>query len=287
MSKFINYKRIVIYQPRNAWVVDLGPGRCKAPLYDPSERYFRTGKGTSIAVSRTRRMIIEVFDESMLNVLRVMHKEGCEMRAICIGDDTAIVWEFDSAFNLVETNGGLGGFAGANLVFNSDVQWCSVFQAKDLLSGIPWACETATDIGGTFYLPGPDGWVGNRWVASSGDSVDEDGAATVSSSMTFTMYFPLEGATVNFSGTWTGSINFKDHSGSNLSTLLKNVAGTDASSTVPDGTWTIQVNVSANTTTRPEMYVTNPGSLKDPRRGGCIDCTDLDAELGSAPGWSS
>ena len=179
MAKFINYKRIVVFQPRSGWVADLGPGRCLAPDYSVNEEYFRTGAGTRKSISRSRQMIIQVFDESTVTHLRKMHKEGCAMRCIAVGDKTSIIWDRDSEFNLVEFGGTIGGFSGVNLVFHNDVQWGSIYQSYDILAGIPWECETATLIDGVYYLAGPSGWVGNRFIGANGDSVDEDGAATV------------------------------------------------------------------------------------------------------------
>ena len=287
MAKFVNYKRIVIYQPRNAWVVDLGPGRCKAPTYNMGDEYFNTGAGTRKAIARQRDMIIQVFDETHVDTLRIMHKEGCEMRCIAVGDETAIVWEMDSEINFIENNDGIGGFSGGNLIFFNAVKWGSIYQSKNILAGIPWACETATDDGGTFYLPGPDGWTGNRWQGASGDSVDEDGLATITGSdLRLEMYFPMQGATINLTNAWAGSVDYLDFSGATISTTTKSTKLLDSSETIPDETWKILVKVTS-ADSEPTIHVTNPGSMEDPRRGGCIDCSDLIATLSTAPDWSS
>ena len=289
MAKFVSFKRIVIYQPRNGWVVDLGAGRCTAPVYNVGESYFNTGAGTRKSVSRTREMIIQVFDETSIDILRIMHKEGCEMRAIAIGEKSFIVWNIDSEINFVEQNGGVGGFSGANLIFNTDVFSGSIYQSEDLMGGVPWECETAsldTD-GSTYVLPGSSGYQGDRWVVSSGDSVDEDGLATYSGNMTLTFIAPLEGARLNFTGTWAGTIKTLDWSGATLATYNKLIATTDQSVTVDDGTWKIEVQVGASASTRPVCKLLAAGSLADPRRGGCIDCSDLSVTLSTAPSWTS
>lgn len=286
MSKFNAYQRIVVFQPRNAWVCDLGGGNALAPRLAWSDERFRTAAGTRRAVARERSLTIPVFDEDRLKHLRKMQIEGCELRAFCISKDANIVWTYDSEINLVPFGGAPGQLSGSNLELNTDVFECSIYQGEDLLAGIPWECQSATADGGTFYFPGPLGFLGDRWAAESGQATDEDGSLSGSGSPTLTMFFPLEGLQYTLGGEFTGSIKTLDHSGSTLSTVSKPVAATDVSGTIDTGTWKIEIEVTS-ALTRPTMLVTNAGAQVAPRAGGCIDCTDLTAELSSAPGWSS
>ena len=216
-----------------------------------------------------------------------MERQGCELRCIAIGDKASIVWEMDSAINVVERQGGLGSLSGANVVLFNSVHKGSIYRSSDLLSGIPYECETAVEIGGTYYLPGPSGFQGNRYVGTSGDTVDENGAATIGGTyLTLNMHFPLEGAVIKFGGNWTGVVRTQDFSGSNITSNAKGVAGTDLELTVDSGTWKLQVDVSTSTT-RPTMEVVSAGDLHEPRVGGCIDCDDLSATLSTAPSWTS
>ncbi len=286
MSKFNAYKRIVVFQPRNAWVCDLGPGNALAPRFQQGDEYFGSAAGTREAVARTRGLTIPVFDDARLKHLRTMQNEGCELRAICIGGGSHIVWEYDSAPNLVPFGGGPAQLSGANLELNTDVFECSIYQNEDLLAGVPWECKTATADGGTIYFPGPQGFLGNRWIAASGQSTDEDGALTGVGSPSLTMFFPLEGLKFNLGGNFTGSLKTLDFSGSTLSTTTKSVSGTDVTGTIDSGTWKIEIEVTA-ASGRPVLTVTDAGSQSANRPGGCIDCSDLTAELSTAPGWSS
>lgn len=285
MGKFTQYQRIVVYQPRSAWVCDLGPGKCLSPRFDVSENRFDTAAGTKKAIARFRRLVIPVFDEDTLKHLEVMRKEGCEIRAIAIGGGSHIVWELDSAINLVPFGGSPGQITGANLELETDIFEGSIYQSSDLLSGVPWACEDATLDGGTYYLPGPTGYTGNRWVMASGQSVDEDGTLTGSGTPQLTMHFPLQGATVQLKGAWIGSMKTLDHSGATLSTTNKLTNGSLPTATIDDGTWNIQFDVTT-ASSAPELHVTDAGDLESNRTGDCIDCSDP-TTTGTTPGWST
>lgn len=286
MGKFTAYKRIVIFQPRNAWVCDLGAGSALTPRFNTSEDRFDTAAGTRKPVARSRQLVIPVFDETKLAHLRVMWKEGCEIRAILLGGGSNIVWELDSEFNLVEFGGGPGQVTGANIELETDLFSGSIYQSHDLLSGIPWDCEDATLSGGTYYLPGPSGWLGNKWVVSSGDTVDEFGLFVGSGAPQLEMYFPVQGAAFTLGGTFTGNIKTLDHSGATLTTTAKGTAGVDVTGTIDSGTWKIQINVTT-ASTRPQLTITDPGSLASDRVGECVDCSDPDAVATSTPAWSS
>lgn len=286
MAKIHNYDRIVVYQRRSGWVCDLGPGSAMTPRYNPSEEYFDTAGGTKKPIARRRSLVIPVFDEDKVAHLRKMWREGCEMRAILIGKGAHLVWDLDSEFNMVEFGGEVGSISGANLIFDSDVFVGSVYQGEDLLTGIPWECETATDVSGTVYFPGPDGWTGSRFTAASGQSTDENGALSGAGTPQLEIHFPMQGLQFTLGGTFTGSLVTLDHSGATLTTNSKAVAGTDITGTIDSGTWKIQINVTA-ATTRPKLTVTSAGSLASDRVGECVDCSDLTAEAASAPSWSS
>lgn len=286
MAKIHNYERIVVYQRRSGWVCDLGPGSALTPRYNPSEEYFDTAGGTRKPIARRRSLVIPVFDDDKISHLRKMWREGCEMRAILIGLGAHLVWDLDSEMNMVEFGGEPGSVSGANLIFDSDVFVGSVYQGEDLLTGIPWECETATDVGGTVYFPGPDGWTGSRFEASSGQSVDENGALTGTGNPVLTIHFPMQGLDFSMGGSWTGDMKTLDHSGATLTTHTKAILNTDITGTIDSGTWKIQITVTA-ASSRPTLLVTNSGSLASDRVGECVDCSDLTAEAASAPSWSS
>ena len=287
MSKFNNFERIVIYQPRSAWVCDLGSGHALSPRYSPSEDYFATAAGTRKPVARSRPLVIPVFDEDKIRYLRTMHKEGCEIRALLIGKGANLVWDLDSEFNMVEFGAGPREVSGVNIIMDTDLFAGSIYQGADLLSGIPWECETGTDDGtGTFYFPGPSGWQGNKYVVSTGDAVDEDGLFSGSGAPQLTMYLPLEGATFQLEGAWIGTMITRDWTGATLTSTSKLTNGATPSGTIDDGTWTVEFNVTT-ANSRPEMYITAAGALASNRPGECIDCSDLDAVAAAAPGWSS
>jgi len=286
VSKVSSFERIVVFQPRSAWVVDLGPGNALFPRFNVGEGYFDTAAGTRRPVSRTRELVIPVFDSSKIEFLQRMHREGCEVRAILISKGAHVMWGWDSAINLVPFGGAVGTVSGANLVMNTDVFWCPIYQNTDLLAGIPWECEDATSIGGTFYFPGPTGWKGPRYTAATGMAVDENGALTGTGTPQLEMIFPMQGMQCTLGGTFTGSIKTLDHTGNTITTTNKNTASTDENFTVDTETWKIQVDVT-NADTRPTITVRAAGSLNADRSGDCIDCSDPDAEASSAPSWSS
>lgn len=285
MGKINKVDRIVVFQPRSGWVCDLGPGSALSPLYNPNEEYFRTGAGTSEAVARSRPLTIPVFDDDKITHLRKMKREGCEIRAIIIGG-THLYWGMDSEINLVEFGGQPGAVSGANVVLNSDLFSGAVYQSNDLLSGIPWECETAETISGTIYFPGPKGWNGPRYVVGSGQSTDETGTLSGSGSPQLEIHFPLEGLQFTLGGSFVGDMKTLDFSGNTLSTFSKPGVSGDETGTIDDGTWKIQINVTS-ADGRPTLKVTDAGALVSDRVGECVDCSDLDAEAASAPAWSS
>jgi len=267
-------------------VCDLGPGSALAPRFDVGEEKFSTAAGTRKPISRFRSLVIPVFNEDKLSFLRTMWHEGCEIRAILIGGGGNIVWDLDSEINLVPFPGEPGQITGANLELNNDLFAGSIYQAKDILSGIPWECESATADGATFYFPGPNGWQGDKWEVSSGDSVDEFGLFTGSGSPKLEIHFPMSGLQFTLGGTWTGNLKTLDWSGSTLSTISKATAGTDVTGTIDDETWKIQVNVTT-ASTRPTLTVNSAGALDSNRVGECVDCSDPSAEASGIPAWSS
>lgn len=286
MSKISSYKRIVVYQPRSAWVCDLGPGSALTPQYNTQEDRFNTAAGTRKAIARSRRLIIPVFDEDKIEHLRVMWKEGCEIRALAIGAGSHIVWDLDSAFNMVEFGGGPGQLSGVNIELETDLFSGSIYQGQDVLSGVPWDCEDATLSGGVYYLPGPSGWTGNKWVVSSGDAIDEIGTFSGAGAPQLTMYFPLEGLEFSLAGSFTGTMKTLDHSGATLGTTTKATVGAVETGTIDVGTWQIQIDVTT-ANTRPTLTVTEAGSLASDRVGECVDCSDPDAVAAAPPAWSS
>lgn len=279
------YRRIVVYQPRSGWVCDIGPNQMLQARFSADEDYFPTAAGTARAISRVRRFEIPVIDNDIAKRLDIMHKQGCEMRVIALGWSNHVIWEMDSEVNLVPFRRGARSFAGASLIFESNVFNCSVYQSEDLLGGIPWHCNDATLDGANYYFPGPSGYQGNRWLVSSGDAVDAGGAFSGSGTPSLTMHFPLEGAGLQLSGGWTGSLKTLDHSGATLATYSKGISDT-IDLTIDDGTWKIVVTATI-AGILPLVSITSPGAIVSPRTGVCVDCTNLSATAQSAPGWSS
>jgi len=285
MAKFVNYRRIVLYQRRSAWVADLGAGKCLAPDFSVNEEYFNSGAGTRKAISRTRQLVIPVFDETTIEHLRIMHMEGCEVRCIAVGDAQIIFWDLDSEFNLTDFGGQLGGFSGVNISLHNDIVWGAVYQAKDLLSGIPWECQSAVNEDGTYYFTGPSGFTGSRWVVGSDNTVDGAGVMSGTGDPEIEIHLPLEGATFSLDGNFIGQIETLDFSGATLTTTVKNTPSAE-SAVIDDGTWKVKITVNS-ASSRPELRITDPGSIVSPRVGGCIDCSNLTATLSTAPSWTS
>lgn len=266
---------------------DLGPSEILAPRFSGGEGYFSSSAGTNRAVSRTRTLEIPIMDNDKIDHIRTMWFEGCEIRVICLGWNSHIVWDLDSEINLVPYRGGPRSFTAERLVLNTDVFLGSVYQSDNIIGGVPWACTTSTldTSDNNYYLSTPAGWQGNRWQDSDTDaSITSGGAFSGTGSLTMEMYFPLEGADVQMSGDWLGQMRTLDHSGATLTTTAKNLSTNDA--TIDDGTWKIAIQVDS-ASEQPVLYITDPGDIASNRAGVCIDCTDLSAEAGSAPSWSS
>lgn len=285
------YKRIVVYQPRRVACVDIGPSHMLAPRFSSGEDYFASSAGTNRAVSRTRSIEIPIVDRSTIEVLRSMHQEGCEMRMIAFGHDSHLVWDLDSEINLVSFRGGPRSFLGERLIFNTDVFWGSIYQSERLFDGFPWYCQDATldTSDNNYYLPGPTGYQGTRWQCGGGSpstvSVDKDGV--MSGTLVLTMIFPMQTAELTLHPAWVGTFKTLDFSGNTLTSTAKALNDTEVV-TIDDKTWKIELTVTVSTGP-PYITVTDVGDIESVRRGECVDCSDLSAEVSAvtAPSWTS
>ena len=227
-----------------------------------------------------------LIDNDILAHMRVMHNEGCEIRLIAIGDENHLLWNADSEINLVPFFGTSRSPSGYRLELDTDTFNPMVWISNDLLSGVPWACESSVEESGVYYFGSSSNYIGDRYVASSGDSVDANGLASLTSDAQLDFYLPIQGASFTLTGSFTGTLKTLDYSGATITTYNKNVTGTDVTGTIDDGTWTIKVTVNTSTTT-PKMLISSPGDSPGNRVGGCIDCSDLDATQASPPAWTS
>lgn len=281
----ISYKRIVLYQRRSAWVEDIGSTDMLAASYSTSEEYFRTGAGTSVPIARNRVFEVPIIDQDVLHNLEVMRKEGCEIRMIAIGENFHVIWNQDSAIDLVPFAGGPGQFGGQRLRLESGLFEAAVYQHENVLFSVPWTCETAESIGGVDTLPGPAGYPGDRWTTSVAGVVVDESGILASGNATLVQHFPLEGATISLEDDWIGTVKTLDWTGATLTTISKPTSAT-VTAVVDDGTWKIETNLTLNGDP-PVIRISLPGDIAAVRPGECIDCTDLEAEAAAAPDWSS
>ena len=265
-------------------MADIGSNDMLAATYSASEEYFQTGAGTSVPISRSREFDCPIIDQDVLTHLEIMRKEGCEVRMIAIGENFHINWNQDSAIDLIPFAGGPGQFGGQRLRLQCGLFEAAVYQHENLIFSVPYTCETAALDSGVYYFPGPAGYAGDKFIVSSGDTVDEQGTLTAVTDVQLTIHAPIEGATLSLENTWQGSVKTLDWTGATLSTISK--AAPDITGVVDDGTWKILVTVTQGDDP-PMIRITDPGDIVASREGGCIDCTDLEAETGSAPDWSS
>ena len=280
------FRRIVVFQPRSGWVADMVSGQFGPPSFEASEQYFETGQGRQEPVSRTRRWTIPVVDLDVAHHLRIMQREGCEIQAIGVGFNLHTMWLSSSAVNVVPFRNRAGQLGGVNLVLENSLFETGIWQGENILSGIPWECQTGTASGSDFVFPGPSGYDGPMWDVKGTDAeVEADGTLTVSGSGNpeLEIVFPLEGATLDATDGWSGSIKHQDWSGATLATTF--VSGSGGNFTVYDGTWSLLLTVTSGTAA-PGFTVVHPGAATL-RVGGCINCSNESATFTGPPSWSS
>ena len=283
------FRRIVVFQPRSGWVADMVSGQFGPPSFEASEQYFETGQGRQEPVSRTRRWTIPVVDLDVAHHLRIMQREGCEIQAIGVGFNLHTMWLSSSAVNVVPFRNRAGQLGGVNLVLENSLFETGIWQGENILSGIPWECQTGTASGSDFVFPGPSGYDGPMWDVKGTDAAtDGAGDLTVSSSgdPVLEFYFPMGGAVIQNFGTWQGSVVQLDYSGATLSTNGHNGAATGTTDVVEDECWKLQVNVTSASEI-PDVRFAVPGASTAPRVGGCIDCSTSTATFTGPPSWSS
>lgn len=282
------FRRIVIFQPRSGWVADMGAGQFQAPRFDMSEGYFHSGQGRQEPVSRARRWRIPVIDVNVAAQLRTMAREGCEVQAIGVGWNYHTVWLSSSAINVVPYRSQAGSFGGVEVILENSLYETGIWQDRNILGGIPWACQTGTLDGSDYYFPGPDGYDGPRWEVFGTDaSTDGAGDLTVSASgdPIVDIYFPLGGAIIQNFGTWQGSVVQLDYSGATLSTNGHNAAAVGTTDVVEDECWKLRITVTSASQI-PDVRISSPGA-STLRVGGCIDCSNQLATFTGPPTWSS
>lgn len=282
------FRRIVVFQPRTGWVADMVAGQYQPPQYDESEEYFATGQGRNRATSRSRRFVIPVVDIDVAHQLRVMAREGCEVQAIGVGFNFHTVWLSSSAINFVPFRGQAGTSGGGRLILENALFETGIWHGQNLLGGIPWACQTGTADGSEYFFPGPTGYDGPMWEVFGTDAAtDGAGDLTVSASgdPIVEIYFPLAGAIIQNFGTWDGTCKQLDWSGATLSTNAHNSAATGTTDVVEAECWKLQIEVTAASQI-PDVRIASPGAATL-RVGGCIDCSNESATLGTVPAWTS
>lgn len=281
------FRRIVVFQPRTGWVADMVSGQYQPPSFDENEQYFETGQGRKAPVSRSRRMTIPVVDINVAAQLRVMAREGCEVQAIGVGFNLHTVWLSSSAINFVPFRTRAGSTGGGNLILENSLFETGIWHDRNILAGIPWACETGTADGADYFFPGPDGYDGPRWeVFSTGAGTTGSGTLTKSGGDPFVdIYLPLAGAIIQNFGTWAGSVVQRDWSGATLSTNTHASAAIGTTDIVEAGCWTIRVTVTSASQI-PDVRISSPGAATL-RTGGCINCSNQSATLGTIPSWTT
>ena len=280
------FRRIAIFQPRSGWVADMVAGQFGPTTFDQSEEYFDTGQGRRQVVSRSRKWSIPVVDLDVARQLMVMQKEGCEVQAIGIGWNYNMVWLSSSAINVIPYRTNPGSTGGVRVELENSLLHTGIWQGESFTAGVPYDCETGVQVGSDYFFTGPTGYDGPMWDVKGTDAeVAADGTLTASASGNpeLELTFPLEGATLDATDGWSGSIKHNDWSGATLATTF--VSGSGGNFTVYDGTWSLLLTVTSGTAA-PGFTVVHPGAATL-RVGGCIDCSNESATFTGPPDWST
>lgn len=288
------YRRLIIFQPRTGYVVDIRPPILPSQRALPAYSYnpVQAG-GREHVVTRRASWSLPVSDGEIgraLEVMACLAGSGCPVRVIGFGRKKHSVWLEDSSLIMTDARQGSGAFAPdvADIV-NTLVQPC-IFDSDSLIDGIPWNCTEAAldpDSGsgaGAQYILTKDAltaYDGPFFVCSPGDSVDLDGTYNGTSAVA-TFIAPVGECTLVLEGTGvTGTVSAIAWDG--VTVLATAAAGVNLD--VPFRTWILEVEITA-ADEQPRLTVIDAGEAQDIRYGLCLDCADPEAVLSSDPAWT-
>lgn len=316
MTSRTHYGRVVIFQERTGFVVDLGPTSVLASSTPSRTEESLIIEGTEYELARSHLLQIPLIFSHHIDALRVMIQLGGDLKAILLGYDRAVsqVWLVNgSKGSITDANRGGGTFGGAVLELRSNVFNGAIYQDSNLVGGIPFECTRTISIilsdltgfgsgSGGFYAGGSgdtfetdlalrsfagDYFDGPFWSPDASDiEVDTAGIADLGSGseIALSMIAPIQGARLRFRGSCTINVNFYDWENTSVGSLI-HTTGIDSEYTVPSNTWGIDLVISDPIDSKPIMEIAYPGVALDPRPGVCVDCRYLSATAGVVPPW--
>lgn len=301
------YGRIVFFQPRTGFCVDIGPTQALASEGPGTTEEYLVVDGSELAISRSHFFQVPVLLAHHIETIRLMKQLGCDVRMYALAGASGVcqVWDVpDSKIYIEDVNRGAKNFGGAKVTIRSSVFAGAIYQGRNLLQGIPFECTRTIEV---FNVDGlgcgsgfgsgqgadlslrsfnEDHFVGPYWSPNAaGSSVDMTGRLTLGSatSVDFSTILPLQGATLQFSGEFSLDWMFFDWN----SSLLSSGSHTGPGSTdvlVPSNAWRFDINVT-EASSIPNLEVVSPGLALDPRIGDCVDCSNFNATALRTPEW--
>lgn len=304
------FGRIVFFQTRTGFCVDIGPSEALTSQGPGTTEEFLVVEGTELAISRSHFFQVPVLMAHHIEILRTMSQLGCDTRVYALAGAAGVsqVWDVpDSKLIVEDINRGPRNFGGALVTLRSSIYSGAIFQGRNLLSGIPFECTRTITVfnvdglgcGSGFGSGGSgqgqdlalrsfngDHFVGPYWSPDAvGASVDMSGRLTLgtASGLDLSTIFPLQGATLQFSGEFSLTWSFYDWNSQLVSSGSHTGLGT-TDVLVPSNAWRFDINVT-EASSIPNLEVVSPGLALDPRIGDCVDCSNFNAVATRTPQW--
>lgn len=309
-----HYGRVILFQERSGFVVDLGPRSVLATATPGTTEEVLIVEGTELVISRSFSLSIPLVESHVIDALRVMERIGCDTRAIMLGGPGAVsyLWHVDgSKLAVTDVNRGAKTFSGARAELTSRIFQGAIYQDSNIIGGIPFECTHTETVfassslgcgsGSGGFFDGGSGfdtdyalrsfgashYVGPYWSPDSSDmEVSASGVPNFGSGsqVILQMTFPAQGATLKLSGDATFAVFFYDWQINGVGGVAHN-PGFDVEYTVPSNTWRMDVVMQDPTLGKPIVECANPGPAVAPRYGECIDCGNPLAVVTTTPSW--
>lgn len=293
------YYRIVLFQERTGYVVDLDPRKMIPNNFGKPSQDIVTIQANGQDQIRGRNSIwplpmVDMEISAHLGLISNNALAGCPVKAIGFGFKKHSVWLEDASFILNPYRPGRPGFASDVFTMKTGIRLPSIYEGENLIGGIPWRCTESTD----FALPGSgagsgsggsiivlssaelSGYQGPFFEVAGGETVDIYGAYA-GAGATLEFIAPIGESSLRLDGDVTATLSAIAFDG--VTVLASAVQG--VSLDIPYRTWLLRIEITASNES-PFLTVVDSGSIQTPRVGVCLNCGDPDAVIATDPLWT-
>jgi hypothetical protein len=288
-----------MWQPRSGSVLDVMGHEAVGGVTPSSKSKYMAGSSAS-KIKGSDELEFRLIKSDLVEHVKLMLQNQCPVHLVAFGFDRHQMWLADARLRVTDGRSGGGGFAGADIMLDSQRASAAVCQVTNILECAPWnstvakvrtAAQSPSGSGSgftsgetaqyTLQTWKPATFNGPEWQVGEGDRVTSGGTFK-GTLATLAFDFPVGGARFNAVGEWSGTIRQLSWSGGTIQEDAK-TAGVDVEITIDDQMWRLEVEVTA-ADEQPRMTVDFAGQSDGARIGACIDCSDPSAVAGT-PFW--